>query len=126
MNYFILTTEGKFKEHKQWILDNTCLEWDGQDPEFSNDKHICGFVVRDKVSILECIWSTLVPIFFANAKEELSEKYPPKYWTINSPDKDTYNIKAPTIEAAIALFRQKNPGIATITGAKLQENKNGR
>ncbi len=114
---FILTTQGKFKEQKRWILYYTCLEWEGPEPWFNNLDEVCGFLISgSSFMAVECRVSTSSPIFFGHAKAELLKKYPVKYWTVNSLNHDTYNIKAPNIEDAIALARKKYPGI-TITGA---------
>ncbi len=113
MNYFILTTKDSFESDKQWILDNTCLELDGMDcPSEYFNRYFYGFEIKNNTLIWIRIYTdddTRTPILLNDkTKQELKQKYGAKTWTANG----IYNIKAPTIEAAIASARK---AFATIT-----------
>ncbi len=107
---FILTTKDSFESDKKWILDNTCLEWEGfQTPTFSGLKSVFyGFRINNNV----VEWNTSVDDYFQDltpvmvndkTKQELKEKYPKKKlktWIING----KWRTQAEIIDDAIKQY----------------------
>ena len=126
---FILTTKDSFESDKQWILDNTCLEWGGGNCEcqfLNTDLFHYAFIIRENIFGWDTVssLSSLTPILLNDkTKQELKEKYGAKTWCVKAYSKTNIeqylsfngaDIKAASAEDAIRIFR-KFISSATIT-----------